>query len=135
MGKGLSILCFFNGSPEPLPENKIPTSFRSWKRKLSITFWGQEKMQVTQFSLFPTVFPLFFWMILVIWDLFYFLAELFFSSTGRGSGSLCQGPLSVVCPSIRLRINFFFKHLLRNYISDFDEISHKYSCHGPLQNF
>ena len=33
-------------------------------------------------------------------------------------------------------VNFFFKHLLlRNYLSDFDEISQKCSCHGPLRNF
>ena len=32
-------------------------------------------------------------------------------------------------------INFLFKHLLLwNYLSNFDEISQKYSCHGPLQN-
>ena len=38
--------------------------------------------------------------------------------------------------SVRLCINFFFKHLLRwNYLSDFDEISQKCSHHGPLQNF
>ena len=34
-----------------------------------------------------------------------------------------------------LCVNFFFKHLLHwNYSSDFDEISQKCSCHGPLQN-
>ena len=38
---------------------------------------------------------------------------------------------SVVCPCV----NFFFKHLLWNYLSDFEEILQKCSCHGPLQNF
>ena len=66
------------------------------------------------------------------------------SSTGHRSASLCHGLLSVarpsvrpsVCPSVRLCINFFFKHLLlRNYSSDFDEISQKCSFHGVLQNF
>ena len=38
---------------------------------------------------------------------------------------------SCVCPCV----TFFFKHLLiRNYLSDYHEISQKYSCHGPLQN-
>ena len=38
--------------------------------------------------------------------------------------------------SVRPCVNFFLKHLLLwNYLSDFDEISQKYSCHGPLQNF
>ena len=42
----------------------------------------------------------------------------------------------VCCASVRLCINFFFKHLLVwNYLSDFDEILQKCSCHGPLQNF
>ena len=43
----------------------------------------------------------------------------------------------VSCPScVRPCINFFFKHLiLWNYLSDFDEISQKCSCYGPLQNF
>ena len=68
----------------------------------------------------------------------------FLSFTGRRPASLCHGPLSVlrpsIClavhPSIRLCINFFFKHLLLwNYLSDFDKISQKCSCHGPLQNF
>ena len=42
------------------------------------------------------------------------------------------------CPSsecVRPCVNFFFKHLLGNYLSDFDEISQKCSCHSPLQNF
>ena len=49
--------------------------------------------------------------------------------------------LSCVCESIRLCVrrlcvNFFFKQLLLwNYLSDFDQISQKCFCHGPLQNF
>ena len=35
-----------------------------------------------------------------------------FSSTGHRPASLCHGLLSVMCPSVRLCINFFFKHLL-----------------------
>ena len=35
-----------------------------------------------------------------------------FSSTGRRPASLCHGPLSVVRPSVRPCVNFFFKHLL-----------------------
>ena len=63
-----------------------------------------------------------------------------FSSTGRRPASLCHGPVSVVCPSVRASVrpcvNFFFKHLLRwNYLSDFDEISQICSHYGPLQNF
>ena len=52
-----------------------------------------------------------------------------------------QASVMVHCPScvhlaVRPCVNFFFKHLLlRNYFSDFDEISQKLSCHGPLQNF
>ena len=43
---------------------------------------------------------------------------------------------SWVRPWVRPCVNFFFKHLLlKNYLSDFDEISQKYSWHGPLQNF
>ena len=43
---------------------------------------------------------------------------------------------SCVCVSVRPCVNFFFKHLLlRDYLSDFDEILQKCSCHGPLQNF
>ena len=39
-------------------------------------------------------------------------------------------------PSVHPCINFFLKHLLLwNYLLDFDEISQKCSCHGPLQNF
>ena len=62
------------------------------------------------------------------------------SSTGHRPASLCHGLLSVVraCvrPSVRPSVNFFFKHhLLRNYLLDFDKISQKCSCHGPLQNF
>ena len=35
-----------------------------------------------------------------------------------------------------LYVNFFFKHLLLlKNLSDFDEISQKCSCYGPLQNF
>ena len=50
--------------------------------------------------------------------------------------SLCHGLLSVMHPSVCPCVNFFFKHLLLwNYLSDFDEISQKCSCHGPLQNF
>ena len=43
----------------------------------------------------------------------------------------------VRCPlCIRPCVIFFFKHLLLwNYLSDFDEISQKFSRHGPLQNF
>ena len=41
-----------------------------------------------------------------------------------------------VRPSVRACVNFFFKHLLLwNYLSDFDEITQKCSCHGPLQIF
>ena len=63
-----------------------------------------------------------------------------FSSTGHRPASSCHGPLSVVRPSVspcvRPCVNFFFKHLLLwNYLSDFDDISQKCSCHGPLQNF
>ena len=64
-----------------------------------------------------------------------------FSSTGHRPASLCHGLLSVVClrpagrVSVRPCVNFFFKHLLLwNYLSDFDEISQKCSCHCPLQN-
>ena len=61
---------------------------------------------------------------------------LIFSSTGRSPASLCHGLLSVVRACVRPCINFFFKHLLLgNYLSDFDEISQKCSCHGLLQNF
>ena len=37
----------------------------------------------------------------------------------------------VRCPSVHLCVNFFFKHLLWNYLSDFYEISQN----GPRQNF
>ena len=41
----------------------------------------------------------------------------------------------VRCPSVRM-LTFLLKYLLLwNYSSDFDEISQKCSCHGPLQNF
>ena len=44
--------------------------------------------------------------------------------------------LSAVRASMLLYVNFFFKYfLLRNYLNDFDEISQKCSCHGPLYNF
>ena len=44
---------------------------------------------------------------------------------------------SVVCRAcVRLCVNFFFKYfLLRNYLTDFDEISRKCTFHGPLSNF
>ena len=59
-----------------------------------------------------------------------------FSSTGHRPASLCHDLLSVLRPCVRSCVNFFFKHLLLwNYWSDFDEISQKCSCHGPLQNF
>ena len=43
----------------------------------------------------------------------------------------------MVCcsPCVRLCVNFFFKHLLWNSLSDFDEISQKSSWYGPFQNF
>ena len=47
------------------------------------------------------------------------------------------GPLAVgqrTYVMARPSVNFYFRHLLWNYLSDFDEISQKYSCHGPLQN-
>ena len=48
----------------------------------------------------------------------------------------CASVRLSVCAFIRLCVNFFFKHLLLwNYLSDFDEISKKCSCHGPLQNY
>ena len=37
---------------------------------------------------------------------------LFFSSTGHRPASLCHGLLSLVRPSVRPFLNFFFKHLL-----------------------
>ena len=40
------------------------------------------------------------------------LLKMIFSSTGQRPVSLCHGLLSVVRPSIRPCINFFFKHLL-----------------------
>ena len=40
-----------------------------------------------------------------------------------------------VCVSVHICVNFFFEHLLWNYLLDFDEISQKCSCHGPLQKF
>ena len=43
--------------------------------------------------------------------------------------------LSCMRASVHPCVNFFFKHLLRNYLSDFDEIPQKCSYHGPLQNF
>ena len=73
------------------------------------------------------------------WQKALFGRKSIFSSTGHRPASLCHGLLSVVhlcvCSSVRLCVNFFFKHLLWNYLLDFDEISQKCSCHGPLQNF
>ena len=34
-----------------------------------------------------------------------------------------------------MSVNFYFKHLLGNYLPNLDEISQKRSCHGPLENF
>ena len=41
------------------------------------------------------------------------------------------------CPvCVRASVNFYFKHLLLwHYLSDFNEVSQKCSCHGPFQNF
>ena len=59
-----------------------------------------------------------------------------FSSIGHRPEGLCHGLVSVVGPYIPSFVNFYFKNLLPlNYLSDFDEISQKCSCHGPLQNF
>ena len=41
-----------------------------------------------------------------------FYLKIIFSSTGHRPASLCHGLLSVVCPSVRPCVNFFFKHLL-----------------------
>ena len=64
---------------------------------------------------------------------------LFFSSTGQRAYVMvcCLSCVRLsVRPSVRPCVNFFFKHLLLwNYLSDFDGISQKCSCHGPLQNF
>ena len=64
------------------------------------------------------------------------LTLLIFSSTGHRPASLCHGLLCIPASVRAPCVNFFFKHLLlENYLSDFDEISQKCSCHGPLQNF
>ena len=59
----------------------------------------------------------------------------FFSSTGRRPASYCHGVVSVVRPSVRASVNFFFKKLLlRNYWLDFYQISQECSFGGPLLN-
>ena len=63
--------------------------------------------------------------IIVLLSPMHFLAP---QAKGQPAYVMASCPLCV-CPCI----NFFFKHLiLRNCLSDFDKISQKCSCHGPL---
>ena len=54
-----------------------------------------------------------------------------FSSTGH---RLITWPI-VRRASVHLWVFFFLKHLLCNYLADFDEISQRAFCYGPLKKF
>ena len=113
-------------SPFPtsfIPNPKLWASF-TWFSSSTLNFEASNILCCGKYLTFYHIIPNFYWRGLskTLWER---EKIAFFSSIGRRSASLCHGTLSVVCVSVCpsvCALTLCFKHVLWNYLSDFDRV-------------